>query len=290
VLVEILTAALFLAVWLTHGLPLAPAYWLFVAILVTATFIDFEHFIIPDELTWGGVAAGVALSAALPGLMGTDSHGQALGLSLGGAALGYGLLWGIVEFGKLAFGKKKHTFPEPQSFSVLQEGETIVLTVGEEKLAWEEIFSWRASDELVIDAPAATLGDRTLTDTTLRFRMNTLVCEGAETPLDQVDGVRGTLRAVTIPREAMGFGDVKFIAAIGAFLGWQAVLFTVCAASIIGCVAALAGLFIARDKAGARVPFGPFLALGALIWVFGGARLWDWYFALLRPAGNGLGF
>jgi leader peptidase (prepilin peptidase) / N-methyltransferase len=290
VLVEILTAALFLAAWLVHGLPLAPVYWLFIAILITATFIDFEHFIIPDELTWGGTIAGVVLSAALPTLMGTDSHWRALGLSLAGATLGYGLLWGIVEFGKLAFGKKKHSFPEPQPFSVLQEGETIVLTVGEEKLPWEEIFSWRENDELVLEAPTARLGERELVNTTLRFRMNKLLLDGAETPLEQVEGVHGMLRTVTIPREAMGFGDVKFIAAIGAFLGWQAVLFTVCAASIIGCVAALAGLFIARDKAGARVPFGPFLALGAIIWVFGGTRLWDWYFALLRPGGAGIGF
>ncbi len=68
----------------------------------------------------------------------------------------------------------------------------------------------------------------------------------------------------------MGFGDVKFIAAIGAFLGWQAVLFTICAASIIGCVAAVAGIFLARDRSGSRVPFGPFLALGAALWVFFG--------------------
>ena len=80
----------------------------------------------------------------------------------------------------------------------------------------------------------------------------------------------------------MGFGDVKLIAAIGAFLGWKAVLFTLCAGSIIGCVAAFAGIFLARDRTGARVPFGPFLALGAIIWMFGGEEIWNWYFGISR--------
>jgi leader peptidase (prepilin peptidase)/N-methyltransferase len=83
---------------------------------------------------------------------------------------------------------------------------------------------------------------------------------------------------LVIPLEAIGFGDVKFIAAIGAFLGWQAVLFALCVGSIIGCAAALAGIFLARDKTGARVPFGPFLALGATIWLFGGEEISKSYF------------
>ncbi|MEX1117512.1 MAG: A24 family peptidase, partial [Terrimicrobiaceae bacterium] len=102
----------------------------------------------------------------------------------------------------------------------------------------------------------------------------------SETPLDSILTLRGTLTTITIPREAMGFGDVKFIAAIGAFLGWQAVLFTIFASSIIGCVAGLAGIFLARDKSGSRIPFGPFLAVAAAWWLFGGDKLFAWYFSL----------
>src|ERR1700760_2515747 len=47
--VELLTALMFLAVWLYFPWPIAIAYWVLVALLITATFIDFEHFIIPDE-------------------------------------------------------------------------------------------------------------------------------------------------------------------------------------------------------------------------------------------------
>jgi leader peptidase (prepilin peptidase)/N-methyltransferase len=288
-LVELLTAATFLALWLYHGLPLAPVYWLFAALLITATFIDIEHFIIPDEITWGGTAAGILLSVAVPAMMLTSSRLEALGLSVAGAALGYGLLWLIVEGGKLAFGKKRHAFGEPETFFIRQEGEQIFLGVGDDKLPWEEIFS-REKDQLVLECEKVAFGERQLENATLRFYHNRLVIEGEEIPLEQIESVAGTLRAITIPREAMGFGDVKFIACIGAFLGWKAVLFTICAASIVGCVAALAGIFIARDKAGSRVPFGPFLALGGAIWIFGGDKLWDWYFGILRYGEGGIGF
>jgi len=284
-LVELLTALVFLAVWRLYGLPLAPVYWLFVSLLIAATFIDIEHFIIPDEITWGGTAAGILLSAALPALMQTSSRLEALGLSVAGAALGYGLLWLIVELGKLAFGKKRHAFPEPEPFSIKQDGEQIFLTVGGEKLPWEEIFYRLDKDVLVVDCAKAVVGQREVTDTTITFFHDRAVIGPDVLPLEHIESVSGTLRAITIPREAMGFGDVKFIAAIGAFLGWKAVLFTIGSASVIGCAAALAGIFIARDKAGSRVPFGPFLALGGALWIFGGERLWDWYFGMFRHGG-----
>src|SRR5437773_3322706 len=57
--VELLTALLFLAVWMAFPWPIALAYWILAALLIVATFIDFEHFIIPDEVTIGGAIAGV---------------------------------------------------------------------------------------------------------------------------------------------------------------------------------------------------------------------------------------
>src|SRR2546423_472461 len=71
-LVELITALLFFAVWRTFPWQLALAYWVFVALLIVATFVDFEHFIIPDEITLGGIAAGLVASAIVPALMSTD--------------------------------------------------------------------------------------------------------------------------------------------------------------------------------------------------------------------------
>ncbi|MBE0617760.1 MAG: prepilin peptidase, partial [Proteobacteria bacterium] len=81
-------------------------------------------------------------------------------------------------------------------------------------------------------------------------------------------------------REGMGLGDVKLLAAIGAFLGWEAVLFTVFVSSLVGSSVGLS--LVACRGAGMKleVPFGPFLALGAAVWVFAGPPLVGWYFGL----------
>jgi len=278
--VEVLTAALFLVTWRQFGLPLAPVYWIFLALLIAATFIDIEHFIIPDEITYGGAAAGIVLSGLLPQMMQTDSRLVALGLSLAGAAFGYGLLWAIVEMGKLAFGRKKHRLDPPEKFFWKRDGDTASITLGEaETLTWEDIYG-RESDELVVECTVVTIRGEEFTEKILRFRYDRLIMDGREIPLDDLDRIEGTVKTMVVPREAMGFGDVKFIAAIGAFLGWKAVLFTLAVSSIVGCFAALAGVFLAKDKAGSRVPFGPFLALGAAVWVFCGEVLWNWYFGI----------
>jgi leader peptidase (prepilin peptidase) / N-methyltransferase len=70
--VELLTAVSFLIIWRSFPPPLAAAYCLFVAFVVAATFIDFEHFIIPDEITIGGTIIGILASVIVPRLMATD--------------------------------------------------------------------------------------------------------------------------------------------------------------------------------------------------------------------------
>lgn len=279
--VELLTAGLFVLAYIRYGLPLAPVYWILLSLLIAATFIDVEHFIIPDEITWGGATAGVLLSILFPQMMQTSSRLVAFGSSLAAAAFAYGLLWLIVELGKLAFGNKRHRFDKEEPFALRSNGNDITLQIGDETLSWEDIFA-RESDELVLECASASIDG---TAPVIRFRHDRMIVADEETPLEELKAITGTLRAVVIPREAMGFGDVKLIAAIGAFLGWKAVLFTLCAASIAGCVAALAGILLARDRTGARVPFGPFLALGAAVWLFGGQEAWNWYFRIF-PEGN----
>ena len=83
--VELLTGLAFLGCWLKFGDPvheypsmsLALVYAVFLAGLICATFIDFEHFIIPDEITYGGVAAGLVASFFLPSLQ--DTHAMRFG-------------------------------------------------------------------------------------------------------------------------------------------------------------------------------------------------------------------
>jgi len=78
-------------------------------------------------------------------------------------------------------------------------------------------------------------------------------------------------------KEAMGMGDVKLMAMIGTFLGIPNVCLTLFAGSILGSILGL--LLIWRGTAGlkSQIPFGPYLAGGAVISLFFGNAIWDWY-------------
>ncbi len=82
-------------------------------------------------------------------------------------------------------------------------------------------------------------------------------------------------------REGMGFGDVKLLGAIGAFLGWKAVLFTVFVSSVSGAAAGLAWIALKGRDMRFEIPYGPFLALGAVLYVFSGPELVRWYLGVL---------
>lgn len=73
---------------------------------------------------------------------------------------------------------------------------------------------------------------------------------------------------------AMGFGDVKLMAAIGAFLGWQAVLVALVVSVFAG---AIIGLVMLAMKKGNKIPFGPYLAIGAVVALFWGEPIIQWY-------------
>ncbi len=81
----------------------------------------------------------------------------------------------------------------------------------------------------------------------------------------------------------MGGGDIKLLAMIGGLTGWQGVLFTVFAGSATGTVAG-AGLIVAGRFSNFRlkIPFGPFLAFGAVTYLFYGEPLFYWYINLFR--------
>lgn len=281
--VELLTALMFLAVWRNFPWDIAIAYWVLVSLLIAATFIDFEHFIIPDEITLGGAAAGIVASLIVPQLMDTDLRWKAGLLSLGAAALGYALLWLVLEGGKLVFGKKRIKLDAPTPFTWTRNGDDADFVVGDERELWSENFT-RETDQLVLQCDSAEIDGRTLGLTSLRFHYNRVAVADEEVMLDHVATISGVVRELQIPREAMGRGDLKFLAAIGAFLGWRAVLFTIFAGSLLGSLVGLTTLLIGKRVWSAKLPFGPYLAAGALIWMFFGDALLLWYLGLLSPA------
>ncbi|MFO1219132.1 MAG: A24 family peptidase [Burkholderiaceae bacterium] len=78
-------------------------------------------------------------------------------------------------------------------------------------------------------------------------------------------------------KEGMGYGDFKLLAALGAWLGWQALLPIILAASILGAVVGIAMKFSGALREGRYVPFGPFLAgAGIVVMLIGTRRALDW--------------
>jgi leader peptidase (prepilin peptidase)/N-methyltransferase len=280
--VELLTALLFVAVWAAFPWQLAVPYWIFISLLIVATFIDFEHFIIPDEITIGGAAAGVIASAIIPQLMLTDSRIAAVIRSGLAALIGYILLWLVLEAGKIAFGKKRIRLDAPLPFTWTRKGDDAEFSVGEETELWSEYFA-RETDQLLLQCNNAAIDSEVVGSETLRFFYNRVIVGGEERALDNISQITGVVRELQIPREAMGRGDLKVLAAIGAFLGWRGVLFSVFGGSLAGSLVGLATLFLGKRVWSAKLPFGPYLAFGAAIWMFFGERLVRWYLALMAP-------
>jgi len=82
--------------------------------------------------------------------------------------------------------------------------------------------------------------------------------------------------------EGMGMGDVKMLAMIGAFLGWPLMLLTLILASFSGAMFGAAMIASGRGGAKAALPFGTFLAVGALVAAVAGQPIVDWYLAFYR--------
>lgn len=205
--VELLTGVLFFLCWWFFTPLVALCGMLFCAILICATFIDFDHMIIPDRFTIGGAVIGVLLSFLVPALHGFDS--------------------GMVVLDSLRSGIT--------SMIGVLIGSAVVLWIG-------------------------------------------------------------LLAEVVLRKEAMGFGDVKFLGAIGAFTGWEGGLFAVFGGAVVGMIGLgvvmiLRLIFGVRKTAqpdgeegeadtalGRTVPFGPMLAVGGLLYFLFLSSMVDEYF------------
>jgi leader peptidase (prepilin peptidase)/N-methyltransferase len=193
---ELLTGCVFAAIALRYGVTLAtPVWFFFAAVLLATAAIDFDHQIIPDELSLGGLVVGLVTMPLLAIAVG-GSAWNALREAALGAFLGGGSLWliGFVHARiSVALGRTFEHWP----------GE------GEELPRPSSLDYW-----------------------------------------------------VWFP--GLGFGDVKLLAMIGAFVGVVGVVETILAASLAGL---LVGLVVLATRRGANSPFGfaPAIAFGALL-------------------------
>jgi leader peptidase (prepilin peptidase)/N-methyltransferase len=78
-------------------------------------------------------------------------------------------------------------------------------------------------------------------------------------------------------KEGMGGGDIKLLGMIGAFLGWKGVIFTIFAASLTGTLVGIIVMLQKGKNLKFAIPFGPFLSIGAMSYVFFGEKVVFWY-------------
>ncbi len=174
-IVEGLNAVLYMLLWNKFGFTAEFfIYCIFVSSLVTITFIDLKHYIIPDVISLPGIAAGFTSSFVLTQPNYIDS--------LIGIVMGGGAFW-MISYAYLKFTGK----------------------------------------------------------------------------------------------EGMGGGDIKLIAMLGAFLGWQSIPFIIIISSMTGAIVGI--FFMLKEKHGTKtaVPFGPFLSFSAIVMIFYGQKIISWY-------------
>jgi leader peptidase (prepilin peptidase)/N-methyltransferase len=152
------------------------------------------------------------------------------------------------------------------------------------------LFAWALLVITFIDLDHRIIPDViSLPGTALGFAFSFV--PGFPRPLDSVLGVAfgaGVLFLVLyayekiMGEEGMGLGDVKLLAMIGAFLGWQSLPITIMVSSLTGSVVGVGYALIKGESVRKfPVPFGPFLALGAMVHLFFGVEIIKWYLGRL---------
>jgi leader peptidase (prepilin peptidase)/N-methyltransferase len=249
-LVELMTALTFVGFYQYFGLTiLLLPYLVMVSGFIVATFVDFEHRIIPDEISVGGMFIALFLSCWIPQLHSTHFDTLTLGRLLMRGILGLGfLLWmyNIIS-----------TKARPDSEQILSALICSLLWAADWSI---EIFSpglqtaaWsRRIAPHILSLDAAVVGG--------------MVGGGSIYMM-------GVLGDFLFKKESMGGGDVKLMAMVGAFMGWQMALLAFFLAPFFGAVYGLVEKIRTNDTA---IAYGPFLVLGSLICLFWGDAIIAW--------------
>jgi leader peptidase (prepilin peptidase)/N-methyltransferase len=286
-LVEGLTGLLFVLAAGRFLLGAAPSWGvfivfvLFVSALVVASFVDVELRVIPDEITLWGIALAPVAAILFPEIHGADRtiswvlnfaarQLAPLSSALPGALRQGPLLWGaVLAGGGLFFALGLHGYAaywrlahpkEPRGLHHGILGGYLTALVG-------------AASILGVLRPEMLLSTRLFSFWATMAGM--LV--GSSVIL-----LVGILGRVIFRKPAMGFGDVKLMGFLGAFTGWSGALLGVFIACLLG---SAVGIFLLVRYRSRYLPFGPFLASGALLmilWPEAIEGLFRWYMRLFQ--------
>ncbi len=303
--VELLMAAGFFAISMTwpvteYGLTFLPLIAIYALLLILA-FIDLDTFTLPDALTLPGLL--LALAGTL--LYAADSGLPSFSEALTGAMIAAGALTLVNRLGGLAMRRFRDTKERLWPIGFDQVNLAAVAGL---------LFGWQTGALVALASVLLNL----VTRRTLRlpegllylvWLAGFLVLVPYVLPISLPAAIGGTLAASGIaaiagafwwwihglvtgkaeesaaepdPAEdepiAMGFGDAKLAAVLGALLGWESFVVAFLASIILSAVFGVVSRLFGGDR---QIPFGPYLVAGALIALFYGPALISWYTGLL---------
>jgi leader peptidase (prepilin peptidase)/N-methyltransferase len=294
--VELLTGLLFLAVTLKSGPTwTALAEMAFVAVLVSLIFIDARHQLLPNVITYPALILAVTARILLawlesgglfrvysfpPDVLWTMPYLHLLRAAFIGGLLiacAVPIFWLIDRMDEVLFGKYLD-WTEPDSAQVTPEEAEVEdktqrrhdrIVYGTMLLGLLLAAGWIALGLLTPSSPD-TIYYRIAYPDLLYSGLGALVG----------GGIIWLLRALyfyTRGVEGMGLGDVKMMAVIGAFLGWQSAILVLILGSLLGSIVGIALARRSQQGLKTALPFGIFLGIGALVALFAGAPLINWY-------------
>ena len=266
------------------------AHAILICLMTTASFIDVDEKIIPDEITVLGALAGLALAAALPCShlpawnLGDPSTTTWINSDLlyiaspnlppqwffepRGLALGVGCFVGWWLAIVPAIWTTRFGLAKAVRYKVAGIMRVILPRKGRRYAGWVYLPILTGGLAVIVGvwATQATIG---------LWHWHSLLTAlvGMAAGGMIVWGVR-IVGTHALKMEAMGFGDVTLVAMIGAFLGWQPCLMLFFVAPFIGVIIAVLNWIVSREI---EIWYGPFLCLGALIVVVFWASLWSQY-------------
>lgn len=232
--------------------------------------IFFKTDIIRDRYTKTGIAFGILSSAAIPSLQGEHAHLAGAFQSAAWTAIAYGGLVLFVELEARYSGPREVEFSAPTTFnwSLLAGIPTLVL--GSELFFWSDLFS-RKRAEVRVECDTGSIDGLPIASSELVFRQDRLFIGAHRYVLKDVAMISGRTSRVSFPRESIGLGAIKAIAAFTAIFGWAGALFIFFGSAIISTV--LRTPLIHKSPTNSTVPLMPFLAAAALLWMFFGQEL-----------------
>lgn len=129
-------------------------------------------------------------------------------------------------------------------------------------------------------AGLAIISFMSLIEQDVNFFIEHLIGSVAGSVVTALIGVSGR---IIFRKQAMGMGDIKLMGLIGLFLGaWPHLLLVITSSALIGSIVGVTLIICgAKDGPQSPIPYGPFLALGALLDLLWGSTIWDWYLKLI---------